>query len=286
MSINMKYLGWCFGILIFLTDLNQSFAQGDLMIYPRRLVFGSNQRSMDITLANSGSDSSSYALSWKNYQMSPSGQFIEITEPDAGQYFAEPVLRFYPREVTLAPGESQKVRVQRINNRPLSTGEYRSHLEFRSSKPMQTLETPPTTDAQEGIQTILNMHLAITIPVIMEIGDINAQVTLDNARLIVSEDMSQKLQFEINRSGSKSSFGDFILSHKSPDGKLTQVGLVKGVAVYTPVGSRRYSIPLDIQETDILNSGTLLLEYVSQKRRREVLASLEFPLVQLQSKLN
>lgn len=278
----MKFVGWCFGILIFFMDLNQSFAQGDLMIYPRRLIFSSNQRSMDITLANSGSDSSSYALSWKNYQMSPIGQFIEISEPDSGQFFAESALRFYPREVTLAPGESQKVRVQRINNRPLATGEYRSHLEFRSSKPMQSLETPPTTGAQEGIQTKLNMHLAITIPVIMEIGDINAQVTLDNPRLIVSEDMGHKLQFEINRSGSKSSYGDFILSHKSPDGKITQVGLVKGVAVYTPVVIRLYSISLTIEGTEILNSGALLLEYVSQKRRREVLASLEFQLVQFQ----
>ncbi|MEB2778292.1 hypothetical protein SYJ56_23480 [Algoriphagus sp. D3-2-R+10] len=286
MSIHMKYAGWLFGMLILLTDLNQTYAQGDLMIYPRRLIFSSNQRSMDITLANSGSDSSSYALSWKNYQMSPSGQFIEIYEPDSGQFFAESALRFYPREVTLAPGESQKVRVQRINSRPMAAGEYRSHLEFRSSKPMESIQAPPTTGVQEGIQTKLNMHLAITIPVIMEIGDIHAQVTLDNAILVISEDRRHNLQFDINRSGSKSSFGDFILSHKSPDGKLTQVGLVKGVAVYTPIGSRRYSIPLAIEETDILNSGTLLLEYVSQKRRREVLASLEFPLAQLQSKLN
>ncbi len=277
MNVNMKCAAWWFGILILLTDMNQTYAQGDLMIYPRRLVFGSNQRSMDVTLANSGADSSSYALSWKNYQMTQSGQFLEIAEPDSGQLFAEPLLRFYPREVTLAPGESQKVRVQRMNNRPLPDGEYRSHLEFRSSKPVKSLESV-TADEQEGIQTKLNMHLAITIPVIMEIGDINSQVTLENGELVISKDNSSYLQFEIIRSGNKSTFGDFILFHKGNNGKLTQVGLVKGVAVYTPVESRNYSIALDIPDERMLDSGSLLLEYVSQKRRPEVMASLEIPL--------
>ncbi|WP_332914513.1 hypothetical protein [Algoriphagus boritolerans] len=69
----MKYAGFWIVLLLLLTDLNQSFAQGDLMIYPRRLVFGSSQRSMDVTLANSGTDSSTYALSWKNYRMTSSG---------------------------------------------------------------------------------------------------------------------------------------------------------------------------------------------------------------------
>lgn len=279
----MKYAGWWIGLLILLTNLNQSYAQGDLMIYPRRLVFGSNQRSMDVTLANSGADSSSYALSWKNYRMTESGQFIEISEPDSGQFFADPVLRFYPREVTLAPGESQKVRVQRINNRPLPIGEYRSHLEFRSSKPLKSMEGP-SLDGQEGIQTKLNMHLAITIPVIMEIGDIKAHVTLQNAELITTVDTGIHLRFDILRSGNKSSFGDFILTHKNMDGKLTQVGLVRGVAVYTPIVRRCYSIPLNIPEGNRLNSGTLILEYVSQNRRREVLASQELPLDQIPSK--
>lgn len=281
----MKYACWCFIILLLLTDLSQAYAQGDLMIYPRRLVFGSNQRSMDVTLANSGSDSSSYVLSWKNYRMTESGQFTEITEPDSGQYFAEPVLRFYPREVTLAPGESQKVRIQRANNRPLPIGEYRSHLEFRSSKPVKSLEAA-SKDETEGIQTKLNMHLAITIPVIIEIGDLKTQVTLQNEELLARDDRSLHLQFEIIRSGNQSSFGDFTLNHKDKDGKLTQVGLVKGVAVYTPIESRRYSIPLNLPEGHQLNSGILLLEYLTQKRRPEVLASLEIPIIPLVSKLN
>lgn len=91
----MKYAGFWIVLLLLLTDLNQSFAQGDLMIYPRRLVFGSSQRSMDVTLANSGTDSSTYALSWKNYRMTSSGQFTEITEPDSGQYLADEILRFF-----------------------------------------------------------------------------------------------------------------------------------------------------------------------------------------------
>ncbi|SEG49791.1 fimbrial biogenesis chaperone [Algoriphagus boritolerans] len=273
----MKYAGFWIVLLLLLTDLNQSFAQGDLMIYPRRLVFGSSQRSMDVTLANSGTDSSTYALSWKNYRMTSSGQFTEITEPDSGQYLADEILRFFPREVTLAPGESQKVKVQRISNRQLPEGEYRSHLEFRSAKPMDAT-TPSASEEQDQIQTQLNMHLAITIPVIMEIGSITAQVELKNVTWIASDSKSLQLRFDIHRSGKKSSYGDFTLTHRSADGKMTQVGLVKGVAVYAPIKKRSYSVPVTIPAGVTINEGELILEYISQTKRKEILASLVVPL--------
>jgi hypothetical protein len=273
----MNYAGFWIVLLLLQTNLNQALAQGDLMIYPRRLVFGSSQRSMDVTLANSGTDSSTYALSWKNYRMTPSGQFTEITEPDSGQYLADGILRFFPREVTLAPGESQKVKVQRISNRTLPEGEYRSHLEFRSAKPLEAT-APSISDGQEGIQTQLNMHLAITIPVIMEIGNINALVELKNPALIAPDAQGMKLRFDIHRSGNKSSYGDFTLTHRSGDGKMTQVGLVKGVAVYAPIEKRSYSIPVKLPAGVTLTEGVLILEYASQSKRKEILTSLELPL--------
>ena len=275
----MKCTGLLFALLVLLIDVNQSFAQGDLMIYPRRLVFESNQRSMDMTLANTGTDSSSYTLSWKNYRMTATGQFEELTEPDSGQYFTDQILRFYPREVTLGPGESQKVRVQRISARKLPDGEYRSHLEFRSIKPMESLGLNQGSNSQDGIQTKLNMHLAITIPVIMEIGNVTSSVRLQNPKLITSENLVRYLQFEIIREGNKSCYGDFTIIHRGEDGRQTKVALVRGVAVYTPLFSRMYSLPLNIPaELNELKSGTLILEYITQSRRKEVLATLEFPL--------
>ncbi len=95
--------------------------------------------------------------------------------------------------------------------------------------------TPSASEEQDQIQTQLNMHLAITIPVIMEIGSITAQVELKNVTWIASDSKSLQLRFDIHRSGKKSSYGDFTLTHRSADGKMTQVGLVKGVAVYAPI---------------------------------------------------
>lgn len=275
----MKYTGWWIILLILATPINQTLAQGDLMIYPRRLVLGSNQRSMDVTLANSGTDSSTYILSWKNYKMTGSGKITEISEPDSGQYFADELLRFFPREVTLAPGESQKVKVQRISNRQLPDGEYRSHLEFRSAKPLDA-SAPTSSDGQEGIQTRLNMHLAITIPVIMEIGDIMGKATLQNATLISPDDSGLQIQFDIVRSGQKSTYGDFRLTHRSSEGKMTQIGLVRGVAVYSPVEKRSYSVPITLPEGFDLSDGELILDYLSQTKRNEILATLKLPVKQ------
>lgn len=262
-------------MLVFTIDTN-SFAQGNLMIYPRRLEFKANQRTLDVTLANAGSDSSAYTLSWKNYRMTPSGQFEEVTLPDSGQFFAEPVLRFYPREVILGPGESQKVRIQKVRNTTLPDGEYRSHLEFRSKNALPTANTGQKSD--EGIQTQLSMHLAITIPVIMEYGNLNAQVQLQNPRLLNLPTKGEVIEFDILREGNKSVYGDFVVHHQAANGSRTQIGLVKGVAVYHPIAKRHYALAFKFPESIPMRSGKLVVEYLAQDRKKEVLATLELPL--------
>lgn len=89
-----------------------AFAQGDLLITPRRVVFEGSKQSQELTLANTGRDTARYNVSFVQYRMNENGSFEQIEEPDSGQYFADKYLRFFPRSVTLAPGESQVVRMQ------------------------------------------------------------------------------------------------------------------------------------------------------------------------------
>ena len=67
---------------------------------------------MDLNLANTGKDSATYAISLVQIRMNEDGGFENITEPDPGQNFADKNLRFFPRSVTLAPGEAQSIKVQ------------------------------------------------------------------------------------------------------------------------------------------------------------------------------
>ena len=64
-------------ILFFTTSL---FAQGDLLITPRRVVFEGNKRVEELNLSNTGTDTSTYNVSFVQYRMTEDGTFQEITE--------------------------------------------------------------------------------------------------------------------------------------------------------------------------------------------------------------
>ena len=116
-------------------------AQGDLLITPRRVVFDGSKRSVDLNLANIGKDSATYAVSLIQMRMKEDGGFETITEPDPDQRFADRYVRFFPRTVTLAPNESQVIKIQLQRNNELTDGEYRSHLYFRSVPRLDPLGT-------------------------------------------------------------------------------------------------------------------------------------------------
>jgi P pilus assembly chaperone PapD len=109
-----------------------SLAQGDLLLYPKRIVFEGSKRTQDLNLANSGKDTARYILSVVQIRMKEDGSFETITEPDPGQNFADKYFRIFPRNVVLPPNEAQTVKVQLINTGELQPGEYRSHLYVRA----------------------------------------------------------------------------------------------------------------------------------------------------------
>ena len=102
------------------------------MIMPKRLVFDGSQRSQEINLANTGTDTAVYAISFVNYIMTEDGNFEQVEKPKEGQRFATDFLRYFPRRVTLAPKEAQTIRVQLTRTGNLEQGEYRSHMYFRA----------------------------------------------------------------------------------------------------------------------------------------------------------
>lgn len=71
------------------------FAQGNLLITPRRAVFEGSKRSIDLNLANTGQDTATYSISLVQIRMKEDGGFETITEPDQGQRFADSFVRFF-----------------------------------------------------------------------------------------------------------------------------------------------------------------------------------------------
>ncbi|WKL43878.1 molecular chaperone [Flavobacterium sp. ZE23DGlu08] len=256
-------------LLLFLPFAGPLMAQGDLMIFPKRIVFeGIQNRTQNINLSNVGKDTATYKLSYSEIKMDQDGKFIAIEEPETDQHFASPYLRFYPRMVTLAPNESQTVKIQLIKTDELQQGEYRSHLYFRAVPKNKVLEKEDPAHKPEGLSISITPVFGISIANVITIGESTTAVTLSNLVVERSED-GITLSLDFNRNGNRSCYGDIQVNHISAAGITTSAASVKGFAVYTPGILRRTKMKLStVQKTDY-TKGQLQVIYSAQDKGKK-----------------
>jgi hypothetical protein len=249
-------------LLLFLPFATSLMAQGDLMIFPKRITFeGIQNRVQNINLSNTSKDTATYKLSYSEIKMDEDGKFIAIEAPEPDQHFASPHLRFYPRMITLAPNESQTVKIQLIKTNELQQGEYRSHLYFRAVPKTKVLGKEATLK-QEGMSISIKPVFGISIANVIIIGESTTTVTLSNLAVQQSVDGSS-LSLDFNRSGNRSCYGEIHVNHISPEGKITPAATIKGFAVYTPGNLRKTKIKLNTLPSVDYTKGKLQITYTT-----------------------
>lgn len=263
MSLKKNFLcGITLALLIMASaDVQTAFSQGNLLITPRRVVFEGRTRSFDLNLANIGSDTARYAISFQQVRMKDDGTFEIITEPDPGQKFADPYVRIFPRSVTLGPNEAQTVKLQLFQTGELQPGEYRSHLYFRATQDVKPLGEEEKVTDTTALTVRLIPVFGISIPVIIRIGESDAKVTLSDLSLSFPENKDPVLSFTFNRTGNMSVYGDIAVDHVSPSGVSTRVGIANGVAVYTPNPLRRFQLTLRRADGVDYKAGKVMVTY-------------------------
>ena len=235
--------------------------QGNLLITPRRIVFEGSKRSIDLNLANTGQDTSTYAISLVQIRMTEDGGFETITEPDPGQRFADRYVRFFPRSVTLGPNEAQVVKVQLVRRNELTDGEYRSHFYFRSVPKVTPLGEEETIRDTTTISVRLTPIFGITIPLIIRSGESSARVSLSDLSFEMGSDNNPYIRMVFNRTGNMSVYGDLTIDYISTDRKISRVGIANGIAVYTPNTIRKFRFNLNNIPGVDFTAGTLRVIY-------------------------
>jgi hypothetical protein len=265
----LQYLFFAFlGTLILFSI--KSNAQGDLLIYPKRIVFDGSKRSQTINLANTGKDTVRYLISVVQSRMTATGSFENITLPDSGQYFADKNFRFFPRNVVLGPNEAQSVKIQLISTNSLAAGEYRSHIYFRAEPDKKPLgEAEPVKDST-SISVNLVAVFGISIPVIIRIGVSTTEVSISDARFAMKQDTIPSLKVTFNRAGNMSVYGDISVDHISLQGKVTRIGKAMGMALYTPNPLRYFDLVLDKNAGVDFHKGRLHIAYTTQADAKSV----------------
>lgn len=263
--------------------LTVTHAQGNLLISPKRIVFDGSKKTHELNLANTGTDTATYLISMKEIRMTEEGGFEEIIQPDPGQRFASKYLRFFPRSVTLAPNEAQTVKVQVIKTNELQPGEYRSHIYFRAVPKPKPLGENDVAKADTSISVQLIPVFGITIPAIIRIGTSDTKVTLSDLDFAMMGDTMPRVAMALNRTGNMSAYGDIYVTFTSANGKTTDVGSARGVAIYTPNTKRRFAFDLSKEAGVKYRNGTLHVMYTNQVEgktpdKEDILAEAELKL--------
>lgn len=252
-------------------------AQGDLFINPKRIVFDGHKRAEEISLANIGNDTARYLISFVQIRLKENGEFEQIEKPDSGQYFAAQNLRIFPRTVTLGPKETQIIKVQLYQQEKLAAGEYRSHLFFRGVPLLKPLATADEKKEQGNVTVKIIPVFGISIPVIIKVGQSDTKVMFSNLQFLPGT--KPKVTLTLRRKGNMSTYGDIDVTYVSLSGKLTKVGTMRGLAVYTPNLLRNIVIELKSSSEVNFKDGKLQFSYTDTKNgRTEQLAVAELAL--------
>jgi len=179
---------------IFLGFMQIVTVQASLLISPTNVALTDRERSAKVIIINTGTVTRNYRISWSEKKARSTGGYDILSEEDQKTFpIASSMVRVSPKQVKLAPGERQTIKLSARRPKDLPDGDYRSHLLF-TALPNQS-EVPQNNAA--GV-TEIKVLLGYSIPFIVRKGDEKYNVSIDNAKLIPREDQTKKIKNNVS----------------------------------------------------------------------------------------
>jgi len=229
---------------------------GDLLVAPTRLVLD-GRKSAEVILNNVGQEPATYRISVEFRRMNADGSLEDVASPTDRDKMAEDMIVYAPRRVTLAPREPQVIRVAARPPAGLPDGEYRVHMLFRAVPPATPVAAAAPGSQSKGISFALIPVYGVTIPVIVRLGNLQVKSSIENPQL-ETKDGKRSVGLELTRTGDRSTFGEVRVLKA---GVKDPIAIQRAVAVYTEVGKRRVSVPMDEKFTGDAR-GPVTIQYV------------------------
>ncbi len=255
--------------LLFVAPLGQKcFAQG-VSIAPLRVLFDGRTRSATVFLTNRTAQTATYRISLVNRRMLETGAIVEADVAREGEFFADDIIRFSPRRVTIAPFTSQTIRLlaRKPRGKFPENIEYRTHLAIRSipvTPHLKDLENEEELVAEGKLSVTAVATIETVIPIILRLGNPQATINLENPNLVIKDPISglPVLTVDMIRGGDRSVYGTMEIVHVAPDGQTTSLHTGRGLAVYYPTPKRTRIITLKTANSQMLSSGQLIVRYI------------------------
>lgn len=251
---------------------------GGLAVAPTRVVFEGRERSESVTLINQSDKEQTYRVFFEQRRMNAEGVLEDAAQPAPGELHADALIRYSPRQVTIAPGSTQTIRLLARPPGDLSSGEYRSHLVFQTVPQDIGVSIEAPTNEKEISVNLVPIY-GVSIPVILRRGELSVRSQLVSAR--VEKNLNGQAAYdavvEVAREGDRSAYLDFAVSAEL-GGDTREIGRTVGIAVYVPNASRTVRIPLDIKNLSELSGAKLTVTAFDKENDDAVIGASEIAL--------
>lgn len=210
-------------------------AAASLSFSPQRIVMTGHDRTATLRLTNRGDKTGGFRISLSDVIYQNDGTIKHTTTPPVGFPSARSFVRFSPRQVRLAPGETQQIRILLRSSRNIPNGELRIHAVL-NSLPEINQEKEVVSD-KGAVKAELGLSQAVAIPIIIQRGEV-----ISNAAIASAKRSGGNIDLVLSRSGEYSAYTN--INVFSGDGKT--VATVLGVAV--PVPNRQRTIKVKLKD--------------------------------------
>lgn len=230
-----------------------------LRVSLKRVVFEGSKRSEILTVINNSSEPETYRIEFLKFTMDEGFgalRLLEEGETVDGVKWADSMIRFAPRRVTVPPGGAQQIRLLLRRPKDIEKGEYRSHLRIlKEIKPQPFEKDLPAN--QPNIQ--LRVQPGISLPVFVRHGRLEAEANITNPKLTKIEG-GLKIAFRVNRTGERSVYGDFdFVCNDGGQQKILRT--VRGLAVYTETEYRDLHFDIELSDSTAANCSVVDIIY-------------------------
>lgn len=239
-----------------------AIASPSLMLFPTRVVFEKNKRAFQVDLTNTGTAPGTYRITLENKRMTEAGQFVPIDSLLPGELPADKIIQYSPRQVVLAPGAGQTIRLILRKPADLPVGEYRSHLVFTRLPDTATTGVDALAPKKNEFGVTITALIGVSIPIIIQNGTTEATVKLTNLKYFkATPKETAQVEFRIEREGNRSAYGDLTVLYRLKNGSDKELANIKGIAIYSPYPSRIAKITIQNESNISLTTGKLIIRY-------------------------
>ncbi len=237
-------------LLLAIMSLVPSLAQASavLFIHPTLIVFEGNERSGTITVSNRGDETGTYEMSWTDMTMTPDGGLVKHKGP--APWSLQSYVRYSPRRVTLAPLESQVIRIAVRRGLDVPEGEYYSHFRVLTLNSEDPSTAEANTTEEVAATVIIEARSAVAIPVVWRNSRSSSSASIDAVRV---DQNTNQLSIDVLRHGLLSVRGYLHVFETAADGARSPLAEPVPLVIYANLDARTMTVELN----DGVSAGSL-----------------------------